>query len=87
LSPLTDRQALEEISKYWRVPESDFDVIARYDIKNSLPLFTPLGTSDTTTAKITDDVYLAGDYLTAGSQNGALLSGRRAAMELLLDQG
>jgi protoporphyrinogen oxidase len=87
LSPLTDRQALEEISKYWRVPESDFDVIARYDIKNSLPLFTPLGTSDATTAKVTDDVYLAGDYLTAGSQNGALLSGRRAAMELLLDQG
>ena len=86
LAPLTDAQVLQEISKYWRVPESDFDVIARYEVKNSLPLFTPMGASAATTAKVADDLYLAGDYMTAGSQNGALLSGRLAAMELLLDQ-
>ena len=36
---------------------------------------------------VNENVYRAGDYLTAPSQNGALLAGRLAAEELLLDEG
>ena len=86
LKRLTDAQVLEEVSKYWRVPESNFDLIKRYEIADSLPLFTPRTSSSITTSKVADGVFRAGDYLTAGSQNGALLSGRLAAMELLLDK-
>jgi len=34
-------------------------------------------------ARVTDSLFIAGDYRAAGSQNGALLSGRLAAMESL----
>ena len=36
---------------------------------------------------VNENVYRAGDYLTAPSQNGALLAGRLAAEELMFDQG
>lgn len=86
LTPLTDSQALDEVSKFWRVPASDFALIKRYEVKDSLPLFTPEKKPTVRSAKIADGIFQAGDYLTAGSQNGALLSGRLAAMELLLDK-
>jgi hypothetical protein len=34
-----------------------------------------------------ENIYRAGDYLTAPSQNGALLAGRLAAEELMFDEG
>jgi predicted NAD/FAD-dependent oxidoreductase len=37
--------------------------------------------------RVNENIYRAGDYLTAPSQNGALLSGRLAAEELMLDEG
>lgn len=86
LESLTDTQVLTEISKFWRIPESDFELIQRYEIRNSLPLFAPEKTPVAKNSKVGDGIFIAGDYLTAGSQNGALLSGRLAAMELLLNQ-
>ena len=86
LAALTEAQVHDEISKYWRIPEDNFDLIARYEIKQSLPLFAPVKPSSARSSKVAEGVFQAGDYLTAGSQNGALLSGRLAAMELLLDQ-
>jgi phytoene dehydrogenase-like protein len=86
LASLTEAQVLEEISKYWRIPEADFDLVERYEIKQSLPLFAPAKPSSARSSKVADRVFQAGDYMTAGSQNGALLSGRLAAMELLLDK-
>ena len=86
LAALTEAQVREEISKYWRIPEDNFDLIERYEIKQSLPLFAPVKPSSARSSKVAEGVFQAGDYLTAGSQNGALLSGRLAAMELLLDQ-
>jgi protoporphyrinogen oxidase len=82
ISSITDSEALNEISKFWGVAPSEFELIKRYDIRNSLPIFKP-GKSGVTSARINDELFIAGDYLTAGSQNGALLSGRLAAMESL----
>lgn len=85
ITELSDEAALNEISKYWSVAPSDFELIKRYDVYASLPIFAPGKLGAANTARISDRIYRAGDYLTAGSQNGALLSGRLAAMESLLN--
>ena len=82
ITPITDLEALNEISKFWGVAPSEFELVKRYDIRNSLPVFKP-GLRGVKSARVSDHLFIAGDYLTAGSQNGALLSGRLAAMESL----
>jgi len=82
ISSITDEQARNEIGKFWGVAPSEFELVKRYDIRNSLPIFTP-GRSGVKSSRINENLFIAGDYLTAGSQNGALLSGRLAAMESL----
>lgn len=87
ITAMTDSQIAVEISKFWRIAASELDLVKRYEIKSSLPIFSPASSSKAGSAKVREGIYRAGDYMTAGSQNGALLSGRLAAMELLLDQG
>jgi hypothetical protein len=82
---LSDTAALNEISKYWSIAPADFELVKRYDIQDSLPIFSPGKLGSANAARINERIYRAGDYLTAGSQNGALLSGRLAAMESLLN--
>ena len=82
ISSITDSEALNEISKFWGVAQAEFEFIKRYDIRNSLPIFKP-GKNGVTSARINDELFIAGDYLAAGSQNCALLSRRLAAMESL----
>lgn len=82
LQSLNDTEALNEISKFWGVPVVDFELVKRYEIAGSLPRFMP-GKTGIAASRVSDSVFLAGDYLTAGSQNGALLSGRLAATESL----
>lgn len=86
IAGLSDADVAQEISKYWRIEPSELELIKRYEIKNSLPIFAPNLIAKARSAKVRDNIYRAGDYISAGSQNGALLSGRLAAMELLLDQ-
>ena len=82
LQSLNDEEARSEICKFWGVPVSDLELIKRYEIAGSLPRFMP-GKTGIAASRVSDSVFLAGDYLTAGSQNGALLSGRLAATESL----
>ena len=82
LAPLSDREAADEIGKFWGISPTELQLVARYEICNSLPIFSP-GLGGVTSAQVGEGIYRAGDYLTAGSQNGALLSGRLAALELL----
>ena len=82
ITSISDTDALNEIAKFWGVAPSKFELIKRYDIRNSLPVFKP-GSRGVKSARINDQLFIAGDYLTAGSQNGALLSGRLSAMESL----
>lgn len=83
---LSEAAVAGEISKFWRIETSALEFVKRYEITNSLPIFAPQRPTKATSAKVRDGLFRAGDYMSAGSQNGALLSGRLAAMELLLDQ-
>lgn len=82
LQPITDEAAVVEVAKFWGIAPSEFELIKRYEIKSALPAFKP-GNNGVSRSQVGDSIYLAGDYLTAGSQNGALLSGRLAATESL----
>lgn len=86
LLPQNDNVIAEELAKFWNISPTQFTTIKRYEISNSLPLFMPGNRSVAQSAKVSENIYRAGDYLSAGSQNGALISGRLAANELLLDQ-
>lgn len=79
---ISDSQVLDEISKFWQISPLEFELISRYEIPYSLPIFSS-ARSGIGTALVSENIAIAGDHLTAGSQNGALLSGRMAANELL----
>lgn len=82
-----DAQVISEhLSRFWDFDPMKFELIKRYEIRGALPIFSPNKTSGAHSAKVREGIYCAGDYLTAGSQNGALLSGRLAAQELLFDK-
>jgi hypothetical protein len=66
------------------VSSSDWALIAKYEIPKSLPIFG-VGVQGAQSSQFAEGVFIAGDYRTAPSQNGALLSGRLAAQELLLN--
>jgi hypothetical protein len=82
LISLSDDEAIKEIAKFWSVAPTDLSLVKRYEIHNSLPIFRP-GFRGVSSSRVAEKIFIAGDYLTAGSQNGALLSGRLAAMESL----
>lgn len=82
LASTSESEVRRHLSIIWGQSTSDWELVAKYDIPASLPLF---GTTQNhlTTARVSRGVYVAGDYRSAPSQNGALLSGRLAAEELL----
>jgi thioredoxin reductase len=61
----------------------DLELINEYYIPISLPVFTP-DSIRSNFQQITDELFIAGDYLSGPSQNGALLSGRLAAEAAIL---
>ena len=76
----------DHLSRFWSIAPENFDLIKSYEIRDALPIFSPNNVTAASSSKVRDGIYRAGDYLTAGSQNGALLSGRLAAQELLFDK-
>lgn len=86
LTDIDEKSIKKNLSLFWNIDIEHFELIRRYEIKEALPIFSPADSGAMPSAKVREGVYRAGDYLTAGSQNGALLSGRLAAQELLFDQ-
>jgi predicted NAD/FAD-dependent oxidoreductase len=82
LAKVSESEIALEIAKFWNLSPNELSIVGRYEIADSLPLFSP-GDRGVQSAQVGSDIYLAGDYLSAGSQNGALLSGRLAALEAL----
>jgi phytoene dehydrogenase-like protein len=78
----SESEVRRHLALLWGRETQSWPLIAKYEIPKALPIFTP-GSSLATTSRISDDVYIAGDFRTSASQNGALLSGRLAAQELL----
>lgn len=85
LFDINDDEVKKNLALLWEIPADNFSLIKRYEIAGALPIFSQSG-QELRASKVRDGVYRAGDYLSAGSQNGALLSGRLAAQELLFDK-
>jgi len=82
LGHASESEIRRHLSLLWGVDTAGWELVAKYDIKNALPLFPP-GNSRAQSLQVRVGVWRAGDYLSAASQNGALASGRLAALELL----
>jgi len=82
LGHASESEVRRHLSVMWGVDTAGWELVAKYDIKNSLPLFAP-GRSHAQSLQVRPGVWRAGDYLSAASQNGALASGRLAALELI----
>ena len=82
LGHASESEVRRHLSLIWGVDTASWELVAKYDIKNSLPLFAP-GRSHAQSLQVRPGVWRAGDYLSAASQNGALASGRLAALELI----
>jgi hypothetical protein len=82
LGHASESEVRRHLSLIWGVDTASWELVAKYDIKNSLPLFAP-GCSHAQSLQVRPGVWRAGDYLSAASQNGALASGRLAALELI----
>jgi hypothetical protein len=80
----SESEVRRHLSVLWGVSTSDWQLIAKYEIPKSLPIFG-VESHGIESSHYADGVFIAGDYRTAPSQNGALLSGRLAAQELLLN--
>jgi hypothetical protein len=82
LGHASESEVRRHLALIWQVDTADWELVAKYDIKNALPLFSP-GRSQVHSLQVRDGIWRAGDYLSAPSQNGALASGRLAALELI----
>ena len=81
----SESEVRRHLALMWGTPTQTWPLIAKYDIPKSLPI-SGVGNHSVTSARISANVFIAGDFRTAPSQNGALLSGRLAAKELLLNE-
>ena len=81
----SESEVRRQLAQMWGVSTEDWRFLAKYEIHSALPLFQP-GYLKTETTESQLNIYRAGDYLESPSQNGALLSGRKAAERLLIDQ-
>lgn len=79
---VSDGEAKAHTAKIWGIDSSDLDLIARDDIRHSLPDH-PAGASTKRKAQLSDRTFLAGDHQATPSIDGALAAGVRAAKEAL----
>ena len=82
LGHASESEIRRHLALMWGVDTAGWELVAKYDIKSALPLFPP-GHAHAQSLYVKPGVWRAGDYLSAASQNGALASGRLAALELL----
>ena len=82
LEPIDEHEVRKQLSTMWAANTANWELIRKYEISHSLPIFKP-GQTRIKSSRVSEKVFIAGDYLTSGSQNGALLAGRLAAEELL----
>ena len=82
LNPLGENELKKELENLWDISTRDWELINRYEIKESLPFREDC---EKLNPKIGEFLYLAGDHMDIPSQNGAMRSGRRAAAALIAD--
>ena len=81
LSPITESVFRKELASIWQVNTQQWQYVANYEIKQSLPAHLP-GQSKSRNSFVSDGIYLAGDHMATPSQQGAMKSGYLAAREI-----
>ena len=81
LSPITESVFRKELASIWQVNTQQWQYVANYEIKQSLPAHLP-GQNRSRNQFVTDGIYLAGDHMATPSQQGAMKSGYLAAREI-----
>jgi protoporphyrinogen oxidase len=83
-STQSEQQVRSHLAALYKVPTSNWAHVATYPIPDALPMMAaPHDTEQS--VRLSDGVYICGDYRQVSSINGALGSGRRAAEALLTD--
>ena len=82
--PTTESEVRRHLSVMYGTDTRNWKLVAKYEIPSALPL-SGLETKIASGAHVKDAIFIAGDYKSAPSQNGALLSGRLAALSVLVD--
>jgi hypothetical protein len=78
----SESEVRRHLAQLWGAQTHSWPLVAKYEIPKALPISAP-GNAPATSSKIRDGLFIAGDFRSSASQNGALLSGRLAALELL----
>lgn len=79
---VTESEVRRHLATMYSCDNRDWELIAKYEIPAALPIGTKRITQPIE-SRIRDGIYLAGDGQVGPSQNGALKSGRLAAMAVL----
>ncbi len=82
ISPISESEVRKELSKIWNCETRNWDLAARYEIKQSLPFRSDLLVLDRN-PEIGNGIYVAGDHRSVPSQNGAMRSGRKVALAII----
>ena len=78
LKDLSESEFRIELSKIWKNDANKWNHVARYEIKNSLPLHTP-GKNRYPNLQLDDWLFTIGDHMSMPSQQGAMESGALVA--------
>lgn len=74
-----------ELKEVFNIKDETLNYLRTYEIKKALPRLSSVNYDlQETSTKLTDNVYLAGDYLLNSSLNAAMLSGRKAAEAIMM---
>ena len=79
---ITESEVRRHLSTLYGCDNRDWELIAKYEIPAALPIGAK-GITQPIQSRVRQGVYLAGDAQVSPSQNGALKSGRLAAMAVL----
>jgi hypothetical protein len=82
IAPISESEVRKELSKIWKCDTRNWDLAARYEIKQSLPLRIDSGNLNMD-PEISGGIFIAGDHRSVPSQNGAMRSGRQTALAII----
>jgi len=86
LIPLSESEVRRELARFWKTDTRDWELVAHYEIKQSLPLKS-VGVKAQHPVAVSDRLYVVGDHRNLPSQQGAMKSGRLAAEEIIRQLG
>lgn len=79
---ISESEVRKELSKIWKCETRNWDLAARYEIKQSLPLRSDLEPLNRN-PRISEGIFVTGDHRSVPSQNGAMRSGRQTALAII----